>query len=276
MIRLNIYVMMLFLTKSFSQNQNNISYDRIHYNNKKIITSTEDHFRVEFGLNKSLNVFGNFSNQQIILDDKPFNYNSNKITNLYSFDIGFKKEIAFKSDWKANITLNPQIRTNDFDQINKDNFIPNTTINFNKKFKNDSDLAFGVEYGTLFGKPKLYPIFQYNKAISSKFSYSIGFPKSSLKYNANEKNNFKIVGNYNGYYSEIDSNMSVNKSFFLSKIETSLQYNYIFYNESIVTINIGKSFENRLKIENNNVNTNHQFNNDCIISMGFKYNLNFK
>ncbi len=64
-------------------------------------------------------------------------------------------------------------------------------------------------------------------------------------------------------------------SLFIDKTQTSLSYNYTFFNSSIINFSIGKSFNNTLKIkENNNEVSDYSFNNNLIISMGIKYNLN--
>jgi hypothetical protein len=246
---------------------------------------TSDKFQLQYTFKKKITLFSNYSNSQINFLTSLNSFNEVDIQNLYSLDIGIMKEIDLKKNWSSKIVFNPQVRNNSFKNIDSDSYIFNSSILFFKKINTNSDINFGLEYGTLLGSPSIYPVFQYNKSINKKYSFGIGFPKSFLKYSVNEKNKVLFNANYNSYFTKINDATSrvVNQeilkynSVFLSKLDTSLEYNYIFYNESVVSIRLGKSFGNKLKIEeNNNEVSNFNFTNDFIISMGFKYNLNFK
>jgi hypothetical protein len=151
--------------------------------------------------------------------------------------------------------------------------------------ESNSNIKFGIEYGTLFGAPSLYPTLEYSKKINAKISYTIGFPTSLFKYDLNEKNSFQFISSYNSFYTPLNNSNSryINQellqyeTIYLSHINANLEYNYIFYDNSTVIIKLGKSFNNKLRIEeSNNVSSKYNFSNDFIISMGFKYNLNFK
>ena len=285
MSRFKLLLLMLCCNKTFSQNSSNLDYARTFYNNENVISTTEDKFQLEFNLKRKLSVFSNFNNSQVILLNPLEAFNNENLKNLYSIDFGIKKEFHLTQNWTTAVQFNPQIRTNDFENLNKENFIFNTEIHFKRKIDNKLEVRFGIEYGTLFGKPSVYPTLEYNKIVNSKISYSIGFPKNIIKYNLNEKNNFQLISNYNSYYSSLNKSNSrvINQealqyeTIFLSKINTTVEYNFIFYDNSVVNIKLGKSFNNKLKIEeSSNVSSSYNFNNDFIISMGFKYNLNFK
>ena len=285
MSRFKLLLIMLCCNKTFSQNSSNLGYARSYYNNEKVISTTEDKILLEFILKKKLSIFSNFNNSQVILLNPLEAFNNENLKNLYSIDFGIKKEFHLTQKWTTAVQFNPQIRTNDFENLNKENFIFNTEIHFKRKIDNKSEITFGIIYGTLFGKPSIYPTLEYNKIVNSKISYSIGFPKSLIKYNLNEKNNFQLISNYNSYYSSlnrsnsrvINQEASQYETIFLSKINTTIEYNYIFYDNSVINIKLGKCFNNKLKIEeSSNVSSSYNFKNDFIISMGFKYNLNFK
>jgi hypothetical protein len=244
-----------------------------------------DEFKLEFKMKNNFSFFSNFLNSQINLLHPLNNYNDEEIKNIYTLDIGLKKEFLAVENWKVNVILNPKLINNDFSNLDSNNLILNTSVSIQKYFKKNANLTIGIEYGTQFGKPILYPLISFTKKINQKLSYLIGFPKSSFTCDLNEKNSFEFIGMNESYYSPINNSYSralgqtslSYKSLFISKVITSLGYSYNFSDRSIININLGKSFHNNLTIEENNSgSTKYNFNNDFIISMGFKCNLNFK
>jgi hypothetical protein len=276
------FLLILFFCKSFSQTPNNLSYEKSFFNGD-VVSITENKFRIQYGLPNKITVFSNYSRLQI--STGLANFSGDKMKNFHDLNLGITKELDLKNEWDARITFNPQFRTNDFETGDFDNMIYKTGISFRKKFKNESSLDFGAEYGALFGKPSVYPVFKYNGRINEKAVYTIGFPDSNFKYDVNGKSSFLLNAGYSNYSATINGGAygMINKevrrydTFFLSGIKASLEYNYTFFNGCIINIVLGKSFENTLGLkDNNNTVSGYGFKNTGMISMGFKYNLNFK
>jgi hypothetical protein len=273
---------------SQTEKENYISYNRMYYNNKEIISTVNDAFKLKMDFKNDISLYSNFSIINLKMHNQVGYFNDKEIEKLYSYDLGINKTIAFKENWKLSFFLNPQIRSNFNKELNSDDFLLNASIGTEKYFtKSNSSIKFSVDYGTLFGKPSVYIQFELNKKINDNYNFSIGFPKTFFEYNVNQKNSFKILASYDTYYTNISDNTvsrytngesKYYSSLFLSKINTTLGYNYKFSDNSIIDISIGKSFGNELKISENNDNeiTKYKYNNDFIVSMGFKYNLNFK
>jgi Domain of unknown function (DUF6268) len=285
MIRFKFFLLMFCFYKSHSQNQNFLSYKRVYYDNDHVLSTTTDEFNLKFQMRNNFSFFSNFTNSHINLLHPLNNYNDEEISTIYGLDIGLKKEFLIVGNWKAKVILNPQIINSNFSNLAHDNFIFNTSVSIQKYFRKNTSFTLSVEYGTQFGKPRVYPLIAFTKKISPKMSYLIGFPKSSFTYDFNEKNSFEFIGINESYYSPINNSYSryleqtalSYKSLFISKITASLGYNYYFSNRSIININLGKSFHNNLTIEESNyTSTKYNFSNNFTISMGFKYNLNFK
>lgn len=284
MVRFKIVLFMLCLYKCHSQNQSSISYDKHYISNNDILHVNQDKFNLNIPFNHSITFFSNYTISELDLLMNQ-NYIESDIKNLYSFDLGLKVNHSLKNNWKSTLTFNPQVTNNELKNIDLDNFIFNTSLHFQKKLKNNSEIKFGIEYGTLIGKKSIYPTFEFKKNVSELVVLSVGFPKSSLSYLLNDKNHIQFDINYTSHYYAISQansryiNLSMleYESVALTGLEMSLRYKYIFYNKSAVNIAVGKSFFNEFKInESNNEITNFNFNNDFIISIGFKYNLNFK
>lgn len=283
MSRYQFFILMLCVCKVFCQNKNSLNYERSYNTNADVVSTVKDELKLELGFKKGFSLFSSYSNTRIDLLNPLGDFNQKDIENLYSFDIGIKKQVHLKENLNLNLVLNPQIRTNEFDYINGASFNFNSSLILEKKFTPKSKLNIGLEYGTLFGKSSIYPVFDYNYSFNNQFHLNIGFPKTNLKFNWFTKNNLILAVEYDSYYSSITNSYSRVKnnmlleynSLFIDKTQTSLSYNYTFFNSSIINFSIGKSFNNTLKIkENNNEVSDYSFNNNLIISMGIKYNLN--
>jgi hypothetical protein len=170
--------------------------------------------------------------------------------------------------------------------VNSNDFLINEHLGIKKKIKNNSTIFLSINYGTLFGKQRPYIEAYYSYNLTEKFKFSIGFPISYIEYKINQINSFSIESCYEGYYTKLSKNSYSRvlagevlnyKSLYLSRINQALIYHYRYSDNSIVTFSLGKSLRNHLEIEeSNNQITNQKFNNSFTVSMGFKYNLNFK
>lgn len=244
----------------------------------------QDKFNLTIPYKNSISLFTNVNISHVDLLSNE-NFSGTDIKNLYTLDIGFKAKLNLKKNWNSEFIFKPQITNNEIRNIEFNNFILNTSLNFFKRINQKSEIKFGIEYGTLFGKNSFNPTFEYKKDINDALSFSIGFPKSSLLYELNNKNQFQLDMIYNNQFyttskafSRFSNHTVINyESLSISGLDLSLNYKYIYFNDSALSFTFGKSFFNEFKIkENNNEVTNFNFKNNFFISIGFKYNLNFK
>lgn len=281
-------LLLIFYYNAYSQSEeiSSIFYEREYSNNSSIVSTYNDNVELNLIFDKNLTLKSNFSHLLIDYTETQVNQNNENIKHQYLFDINVSKKIKLSNHWNTELSFWPQIRSDLKNGLTSNNFFLNgkllfETVNSSKK----SNLKFGIEYGTLLGMPNFYPVFRYQYLINPKFNFSIGFPETNIIYKLNEKHSIKLSGEYDTYYTrfgkEVISQTLINeiryyKSFFLEKIKTNFTYNYQFYDGSIFHFSVGKSFNNNLKIKENNSESNFHFKNEMMISIGFKYNLNVK
>ncbi|VXB14701.1 conserved hypothetical protein [Flavobacterium sp. 9AF] len=277
------FIILLSVSKGLSQNKNSLQYTRSYDTNKEVISTISDDFQYELHFKKGYRFFSNFSTTSLHFLTELTEYNSYNIENLYSFDIGLEKSIPLNATTNLVFMVNPQIRTNDFESEISNSLLFNSSALFEKKFNSKSQLNIGISYGTLFGYSRFYPVFDFNYRFNEKLKVVIGFPKSGLFFNWSQKNELALETAYRSYFSHITNTVSranatsvlEYQSLFFNKTTTSLSYNYNFSNTSKITLSIGKSFNNKLEINEYDIETtNYSFKNDFIISMGIKFNLN--
>lgn len=272
----------LFSYKSFCQNENKLSYDRQFFNSNNLYM-IEDKFQFQYQLKQKITLFSSYYHSDVSITPKSIiNYSLN---NIYNLSLGIIKEFDLENGSSFKMTINPQFATNDFKSSSFNNTLLNSNLLFKKKIKDNTYIDLGIEYGNLFGSSRFYPIFSFNKSINKEISFSVGFPNSDIKYHINQKHRIQLNSSYSTYFSKINNSFSSDMNqydkgkgeLFLSSIRLSLQYNYIFYNGSVVNLTFGKSFNNKIDItQGKDFSSSYGFNNSEIISVGFKYNLNFK
>ncbi len=267
----------------FSQSKSSIAYERSYAVNDAVVNTTTDAIGFTIDFKNDFSVFTRYQNTTLDLFS-PVNFYSNEaIENLHSIDLGIKKKLLLGNRSSFTFLANPQVRTNDLEAIQSRAFHFNATAIFGRKLTEKSQLNLGVAYGNLLGSARFYPVFDYNYEFNKQLKISVGFPKTNLQWNWFTKNQLDFAVAYDTYYTTTTnafSRMTNNtfleyESLFFSKTKASLTYNYIFPNDSKVYLSLGKSWNNKLKIEENNTQSNsYDFSNHVMLSMGIKFNLN--
>ena len=67
-------------------------------------------------------------------------------------------------------------------------------------------LIIGLSYNTKAGRPFPLPFVNYYRKFKPKWSYSLGIPKTNLKYFLNDKNNFQVFATLDGFWANIQRN----------------------------------------------------------------------
>lgn len=142
-----------------------------------------------------------------------------------------------------------------------------------------SVLKLGISYSAITGEPTYLPIISYEKIVSDRFSYKIGFPETEITYGLSEVSQVKLNLETNGYYANISEPLyvSVNDVAEKAKISSTtlgLQYNYEMDESWSIKLGAEYALKNSYKLENNN-NTVYDFNvaTKPTFSTGIIYNL---
>lgn len=275
---------MISFCYSYAQETNRfISYEKLYQNNSDKLSVNSDVIKACFTLQ---DIDLGLSLKQRNLNFSPnFNYSDEDISKLYAIDFSLRKNLINKDNWIVQLEFSPQIRSNFKSNLQWDDFLWNGGVNLTKKINDNSSFLFAIKYGTLLGKPKPYIELSYKQKVGKKFNLTLGFPETNINYKVNESHSISLKSYYDTYYTKVsDESFSrvvsnqilYYESLFFSGINTDLTYFYKYSNSSIINFSIGKSFNNKLELnENNNYLNKISFNNNFNISMGFKYNLNF-
>jgi hypothetical protein len=279
-------IIVLFNLMTYSQKHNYISYTKSYLDNKTLFNSVKDNFNVSYTLPKGINVKSNFLyTKNSFLNE--YNLNQKEIGQLYSFDFEASKKINLSASWSINSYLKPQFRSNVSSLFKGENFLLNASVSVDKEIKAiHSTMHLALSYGTLLGKPSFYPEFEFLKKINNKNSFGIGFPSSFYRFDFNDKETFKFQATYESYFTRFKNNslaktVSSERFFyndaFYKNLNFGFGYEHKFINDSILDVTLGKNSNNKLEIlDSSNTKTVFEYNNSFTISIGFKYNLNFK
>ncbi|MGC4039869.1 MAG: DUF6268 family outer membrane beta-barrel protein [Flavobacterium sp.] len=275
---------LLFINLSFSQSPvNSLSYKRSHFSNQDVMQMYTDNFKLELEAG-NYRFTPEFSITDLNLAN-PTQFDNEAIQKLYGAGFSLNRKISLKKNWSLDLSFNPQLRSNFESSINFRGIFFNAAVTATKKLSNEkSSFAFSLNYDPLFGKPLLYPSFLFNHNINGKLSFSAGFPKTFVQYALTGKNILQAFSQFESNYfrpsgnsfSRISDGRTINyKTIYNSGLNVGLAYNYHFYTSGMVEFSLSKSINNRLKIEEDNGDvTKLSFNNNFIVAMGFKYNLN--
>ncbi|OYU80719.1 MAG: hypothetical protein CFE23_08345 [Flavobacterium sp. BFFFF1] len=283
--RYSVFLFIVFFYKSYAQDRGTATYTKGYYQNRHLFSSSTDYFKVAYRINKKTNLFGSYTFTQINGQPDAALFNDLNFNATNAIDIGIVREFSFAGHWTSKVLINPRLGINKIENALFEDIVFNSQLLIGKKLNKNYSISFGLEYGTLFGTPSVYPLFHFEKAFSEKFRLNIGFPESIIEYKINNSHAMVLNAEYRSdfsrlhqlVYQPVSQPMARYRSLNITRLEIRLQYNYSFFDKSTVSISAGKTFFNTSRIAFDNGETvNNDFNNRFIIEMGFKYNLNFK
>jgi hypothetical protein len=192
----------------FPQDQSDNSFRRFR---------TFVHFPIMLGENAFLVPGLEYRNVFLKLRDPlPFNTNNKERYQSFTATLGFTDKL--KNDWryafKGGINL-----ASDFEgKPIKDDYIYEASV-FLLKDKTGPDetnpsakpwrLILGVSYSTTVGRPFPLPIINYYREFQPQWSFTLGIPKTNLKYKFNEKNSLQAFATLDGFFANIQNNINV-------------------------------------------------------------------
>lgn len=178
--------------------------------------------------------FRSFINFPIRLNDKEaylipgleyrninFKYNDNEtfqttdLDRFQSFLANLAYTFKMKGDWRFATEAGVRVASNfSTGEIINDDFIYSGSVFFIKikedeRYIQPTRLILGLNYSTTTGFPFPLPIINYFKRFDEKWSYSLGTPKSNLKYFFNDKHTLQGFVTLDGFFANIQENFEV-------------------------------------------------------------------
>ncbi|WP_027394622.1 MULTISPECIES: DUF6268 family outer membrane beta-barrel protein [Aquimarina] len=129
------------------------------------------------------------------------------------FTIGYTFKL--KNDWRFAIKSGAMVASNfENNKITSDDLLYSGAIFFIKDKKNEGlkkpwRLILGLQYSTTAGRPFPLPIVNYFKEFHPSWSYSLGVPKSNIKYAIDEKNKLQVFATLDGFYANLQNDRLV-------------------------------------------------------------------
>jgi hypothetical protein len=197
-----------------------------------------------------------------------------KLKNHWNFALRSGAEVA--SNFEEN-----SIQRNDLNFTGSVYFIKDRS---GDDFEKASRLILGLNYSTNAGRPFPLPIVNYYHEFKPNWSYSVGTPKSNLKYNWNDKNAVQAFVTLDGFFSNIQNNRVVNYSdgttasadnISMTLILGGLGYEHSFTKHIIYYGYAGHTLYNQIRLRDTDRNNLYKLNekNTFYVRTGIKFKL---
>ena len=165
-------------------------------------------------------------------EEFPFDDSELNTLHVLDFNAGYLFKIS--EDWRFIGIVTPRIASTFANGISGDDFLLNVTATLWKEKKDIEKpfrLVLGLTYNSTTGLPVPLPLINYFKRFDVKWSYTLGIPRTDLKYYLSEKHSFVSALFLDGYFVNIQNDIllpdnSIGSSISLSAIVGAIGYQY--------------------------------------------------
>lgn len=177
-----------------------------------------------------------------------------------TLSLGYTWEI--KNDWRVAAWGGMMAASNfELGKIVNDDLLFTGALGFIKdKDEEEVDkpwrLIIGVYYSTTSGRPFPLPILNYYKEFAPDWSYSLGVPKSNIKYYLSEKSELQAFVTLDGFYANIQDNRllensnKVAENISMTIVLGGLGYEYNFTDHLVYYLYAGHTIMNDIRLRN--------------------------
>ena len=184
-----------------------------------------------------------------------------------SFNLSLGYTFKINDVWRFGVRAGTIAASNFEDGVKSDDFLVQAALYFIKDIDMEDQpgtmknkrLILGLRYSTTAGRPFPLPVINYNVRASEKWSYTLGVPKTNLKYYFNEKNILQSFVTLDGFYANIqDRRIFLNSNLDQQTIDNisntvvlaGLGYEYYFTDHLLLYLYGGHTLINNLRLEN--------------------------
>jgi hypothetical protein len=180
-----------------------------------------------------------YSHINLIMDENP-SFDKNEINGFQLLDLNIGFTTPLKNNWRLGLRFSPGLSSN---LTSNDIGIEDLTLAGQVYFINDKTkdekvskpwrLVLGVSYAGNNGFNFPLPYIAYYRKINTKWTYSVGVPKTNLQYHFSKKHRLKLYTQLDGFTSNIQKGIPINgtklaESIKMTLIVGGLQYEYHF------------------------------------------------
>lgn len=220
-----------------------------------------------------------------IEDDVPFDISNLKRFQLFRVSLGYTFKVG--QQWRVGLKGGFEIASNFESRSVTRNDVRFTGAGFlindrsADSIAKPSRLVLGLQYSTNAGRPFPLPIVNYYRKFHPNWSYSVGSPKSNLKYSFSKKQTIQTFITIDGLFSNLqndliipgeDNNQRLADNISMTVVLGGLGYEYFFTDHILFYFYGGYTGFNEIRLRDNNRNNVYTFNQDntFYIRSGFK------
>ena len=195
-------------------------------------------------------------------DPEPFE--TQDLDRFKSFTATLGYTALMKNDWRFGTQGGVKVASNfTEDYINSDDLIYTGAFFFIKSKENEDmirkwRLILGLQYSTTTGFPFPLPIVNYYKKWHENWSYTLGIPKSNLKYYFNEKHTLQAFVTLDGFFANVQKNFdatpeniqndNIVDNISMTIVLSGLEYEYSFTEHIKFYIYAGHTLRNDIRL----------------------------
>lgn len=155
-------------------------------------------------------------NRIILNFEDSYSFETEGLKRIHVIDATLGYTFKVNDDWRLAARVTPRIASTLTSKITGEDFFINGGVYaiLDKRkatdIKRPYRLIFGLVYNSTTGLPIPLPMLNYYRKVNKNWSYTLGIPKSNLKYYFNDKNIVQTFITLDGYYAHIQNAVNVN------------------------------------------------------------------
>ncbi|NRD22935.1 hypothetical protein HNV10_06765 [Winogradskyella litoriviva] len=212
--------------------------------------------------NKQYFILGGEYNRIILNLEDEYPFNTSSLRKLHVIDLNLGYTFKASDTWRLGLKITPRIASTLTGKLSGDDFFINGGVFAikDRTVATDIDrpyrLILGLTYNTTTGVPFPLPFISYYRRVNDKWSFSLGVPKSNLKYFLSENSILQTFAGLDGYFANVQKAMVVNgqvaDNISLSAVIGGIGYEYCFTKHLIAYSYIGYTIRlsNHLRDDN--------------------------
>lgn len=191
------------------------------------------------------------------------NFDQTKTDEFRLLDVNLTYTYKIDDNWRFAVRLVPGFSSNLVTSkfLFDDTFISGTMV-FIKDKKAATDvpkpyrIIFGVAYSNTSGVVFPIPFLSFYKKFHPKWSYNLGVPTTNLQFHASERVRFKLLGQLDGFTSNLQEGLLVNEERVAERIRMNLvlvglRYEYKLTHNIEMYLNTTHSIRSRIQLRAN-------------------------
>ncbi|RZT00033.1 DUF6268 family outer membrane beta-barrel protein [Aquimarina brevivitae] len=194
-------------------------------------------------------------------------FDSSNLDQFKSFEVSAGYTFKINNDWRYAMKAG-LLAASDFSSggLNDDDLLVSASVFFIKDKKNEVmikpwRLILGLQYSTTAGRPFPLPIINYWKRLNASWSYTLGVPKSNLKYYFSDKDIVQAFATLDGFYANLQDNLVIGNNGDTNRVADSISmtialggfgYEHYFTDHLLLYFYSGFTLINDIRLRNNN------------------------